>query len=571
MLKSASVSFFWEEELNYRKIFDQLTNLSRGETEWVEFKKAQKSYDTNKLGKYFSALSNEANLNNKDFGWLVLGVSDKDKSIIGTDFKNDDNKLHQLKFEIANHTTNRITFIEIHQLNIENKRILMFQIPPSPQGFPIAWKGHYYGRDGESLVPLNMNEFERIRSQQHNNDWSSYICENATIEDLEPDAIIFAREKYIEKNPHLKDVTNSWNDITFLNKAKITIEGKITNTAIILLGKPEAEIKLQPAIAEISWVLKDYENIMIDYEHFHPPFILSSTKAYKKIRNLKFRHLPDGMIFPEELFKYDDFVIREALHNCIAHQVYSLSGKITLVEKPDELIFSNVGNFFIQMPIEEVITLKTPPEIYRNKFLAKAMVEIKMIDTIGSGIQRMFQNQRKRYFPLPEYNFSDPQKVKVTIFGKILDPNYTRLLISNTNLSLQTIALLDKVQKKESITDDALKYLRKHKLIEGRKPNIFISGKVAKATDNKATYIKNRGFDKEHYQKMIIEYLKEFSSASRSEIDKLILDKLPDVLDEKQKKNKIRNLLHQMATNDIIYCNKRGKKSTWFIKSLCLK
>lgn len=552
--------------LDYKKLLEKLLKLSRGETEWVEFKKAEKDFDFNKLGKYFSALSNEANLNGKEFGWLVFGVEDKDKSIVGTNYKYDDKALHKLKYDVANHTTNRISFREIITLNIDGKRVVIFQIPAAPKGIPIVWRGHYYGRDGESLVPLNMTEFEAIRAQQNNCDWSSYICENATLNDLDPEAIKFARMMYKEKNPHLADTVDTWDDIPFLNKAKITINGAITNTALILLGKPESEVKFQPALAQISWVLRDKDNIMLDYEHFHPPFILNTMQVYNKIRNLKYRHIPQGLIFPEELNKYDEYVIREALHNCIAHQDYNLSGKITVVEKPDELIFTNVGNFFIQLSIEEVITLETPPEIYRNSFLAKAMVEVKMIDTIGSGIQRMFRNQIKRFFPLPEYDFSDPGKVKVKIFGKIIDPNYTKLLISNTGIKLNTVALLDKVQKRIPLSDEAINYLRKLKLVEGRKPNIYISGKIAKASNNRAKYIKNRGFDKEHYQKMILEYLKKFSSASRKEIDDLILDKLPDILDIKQKRNKIRNLLHQMATDDVIYCERRGNKAIWYLK-----
>jgi ATP-dependent DNA helicase RecG len=49
--------------------------LSLGaETEIVEFKEAKNTYDFSKLGKYFSALSNEANLNRKSCAWLVFGV-----------------------------------------------------------------------------------------------------------------------------------------------------------------------------------------------------------------------------------------------------------------------------------------------------------------------------------------------------------------------------------------------------------------------------------------------------------------------------------------------------------------
>ena len=552
--------------MNYNKIFDELISLPRGETEWLEFKEAKNDYDFNKLGRYFSALSNEANLNSKSCGWLIFGVSDKNKSIVGTSYKRDEKTLHKLKHDIADHTSNRITLLDIITLSIDSKRVLMFKIPPAPKGNPVSWKGHYYGRDGESLSALNMSEYETIRGQRQNNDWSSFICYGATLNDLDSEAISFTRDRYKEKNPHLSDIIDSWEDLTFLNKAKLTINGQITNTAIILLGKPEAEIKLQPAIAEISWVLKDNDNVMIDYEHFHPPFILNSIKVHGKIRNLKYRHIPEGNIFPEELLKYDDYVIREALHNSIAHQDYSLSGKIIVVEKPDELIFSNVGNFFLQLPIEEVLTLETSPEIYRNHFLAKAMVEVKMIDTVGSGIQRMFQNQRKRFFPLPEYDITSPEKVKLKIIGKVLDTNYTKILMTQTNLDILVIALLDKVQKKEKISDEAIKQLRKLKLIEGRKPNIYISSKIAQASNTKAEYIKNRGFDTDHYKKMIIEYLKKFSSATRQEIDKLLLDKISDVLDIKQKRNKIRNLLHSMVVEKKIYCVKKGHVATWYLK-----
>ncbi|MBI9030470.1 putative DNA binding domain-containing protein [bacterium] len=553
--------------MNIKEIFKKLISLPCGENETVEFKEAETKFEFNKLGKYFSALSNEANLNKSEFAWLVFGVADKNKTVVGTNFKNNEQKLQQLKSDIALHTSNKITFTNIHTLHIEDKRVLMFQIPPAPKGIPTAWQGHYYGRDGESLVPLKLSEIETIRKQTFNSDWSSYICEDATLNDLDSSAIAFAREKYQEKNPSLSDLIQKWDDVTFLNKARLTIGGKITNTALILLGKAEAEIKLKPAIAQISWVLRDNDNNMIDYEHFHPPFILTSLKVHNKIRNLKYRYLPEGFIFPEELNKYDDYVIREALHNCIAHQDYSLSGKINVVEKPDELIFSNVGNFFLQLPINEVITLQTPPEIYRNPFLAKAMVEVKMIDTIGSGILRMFQNQRKRFFPLPEYDLSNPDKVQVKIFGKILDPNYTKLLMTHTNLPLSIIALLDSVQKKQAISDEAIKLLRKLKLIEGRKPNIFISSQVAKASDKKGEYIKNKGFDNKHYEELILEYLKKFSSASRIDINNLILDKLPDILDEKQKEVKVKNLLYIMSKKYLIYCSSKGPNAKWALTS----
>ena len=161
-----------------------------GETEIVEFKEANTSYDFTKLGKYFSALCNEANLKGKQEAWLVFGIENKKRNITGSLYRHNNRPfLDSLKGEIANKTTNRITFIEIHELNLPEGRVVMFQIPAAPRGIPIAFDGHYYGRDGEELSPLNTEEYERIRLQATQTDWSAGICEGATLNDLHPAAI----------------------------------------------------------------------------------------------------------------------------------------------------------------------------------------------------------------------------------------------------------------------------------------------------------------------------------------------------------------------------------------------
>ena len=527
------------------------------ETECVEFKEAKTQYDFGKLGKYFSALSNEANLKGKESAWLIFGIKDKPvpRAIVGTDFRTNRVDLDSLKAEIGNKTTNRITFIEIHELKYSEGRVIAFQIPPAPKGFPVAWEGHYYGRDGENLVPLNLVEIETIRNQSNKTDWSAQIVSNATLDDLEPSAIKKARKEYKEKNPRKATECDSWDDITFLNKAKVTLQGKITNTALLLLGKDESSHFLSPAVAKISWILKDENNVELDYEHFGVPFILSSTEVFSRVRNLTYRYIKDDSLFPTEIKMYDAFVIREALHNCIAHQDYKLNGRITVVEKPDELLFTNLGDF-IPKSIEKVIEQDAPQEYYRNQFLADAMVNLNMIDTIGSGIKRMFLKQKERFFPMPDFDLSTPNKVAVRIAGRIWDVNYTKLLMSKTDLDLKMVVLLDRVQKNLPITDEEIKQLKKVGLIEGRKPNIHVSAKIAEATQDQSTYIKLRGFKDEHYKKLILEYLDKYKQASKADIDNLILDILPEILDEEKKQNKVRNLIYAMSKKDKTIVNK---------------
>lgn len=288
------------------------------ENEVVEFKEANNQYDFNKLGKYFSALSNEANLMDKDEGWLIFGVKDSDRSIVNTKFRMDVTKLHNLKAEVANHTTNRITFKEIYEINTSAGRVVLFQIPAAPRGIPIAWKGHYYGRDGSELQPLNLEEIER-----------------------------------------------------------------------------------------------------------------------------------------------------------------------------------------------------------------------------------------QKFFPMPEYDLSN-EKVKVTIIGKVLNMDYARKLAKMPELGLYDIVLLDKVQKGHELSKPEIKQLRKKNLIEGRKPNFYISSIVAQQIEQEGEYIKQRGIDNEYCKKIMVDYLKKFGKAKRADFEKILLDKLPDVLNKKQKKIKIKNNIQILRIKGII-------------------
>ncbi|WP_312747950.1 RNA-binding domain-containing protein [Sphingobacterium multivorum] len=516
------------------------------ENEIVEFKEAKTQFDKDKLGKYFSALSNEANIKGRANAWLVLGINDA-KKVVGT--KITDKQLNEYKQEISKHTSPKCNFLQDHKMDTPNGEVILLEIPAASKGYPVSWKGHWYGRDGESLVALHDFEYEKIKKQLDTEDWSAKIVDTATLDNLSSGAIAFARSQYKEKHPKLKDEIDQWSDEVFLDKAKLTIKGKITNTAILLLGNPESEYLIGPAVARVTWILKDRDNVEKDYEHFYCPFVTTVQQVSTKIRNLKYRYIAGNTLFPEEVDQYDPYIIREALNNCIAHQDYSMGGKIVVVESEDGwLAFTNVGKF-IPNSVEEVVIQDSPEPTYRNSFLVAAMVNLNMIDTIGSGIKKMFNIQRYKFFPLPDYDLTG-DRVKVVFFGKLLDINYARKLAELPELSLEDIILLDKVAKQKRLSDIEIKLLRRKNLIEGRKPNFHISTVVAGVTGEKATYIKQRGFKDEHYKKMILEYLEKYGQASKQEIGDLILDILPSVLDEKKKQNKIRNIVYAMSKKD---------------------
>lgn len=533
------------------------------ENEVAEFKRAGNDYPTDAIGKYFSALANEANLRNQERAWLVFGVDNESRQVVGCDYRPEPERLHSLKMQISQATEPSITLRNIHELLLDAGRVLLFEIPAAPQGMPIAWKGHYYARSGESLMHLGLDKLDEIRRQVGAADWSAQLVAGATLAHLDSAALARARESFAKKyaNRFSADEVMRWSDATFLDRAKLTRDGQITRTTLLLLGKQESAHLLSPHPAQMTWKLEGPERA---YEHFGPPFLLSSSGLYQKIRNIQIRILPEDQLLAVELAKYDQKIVLEALHNCIAHQDYSRNGRVVVTEFPDRLVLENEGAFFEGQPADYIAGTKTPKR-YRNPFLAQAMAELNMIDTMGYGIHEIHLGQARRFFPMPDYDLSEPQAVKMTIHGRVVDPAYSRLLIQKTDLALEVILALDRVQKKLALDPAMVKHLRKAGLIEGRKPNLYVSAAVAKATASKAEYIRTRGLDDAHYKRMIIDLITQFGSASRQDIDQLLVSKLSDALDDQQKLTKVGHLLTSLRRAGRIKNSGPRKAPVWVI------
>lgn len=505
---------------------------------------------TSDIGKYFSALSNEANLRNQASAWLVFGVDNKARTAVGTDFRPEPDRLQGLKHQIAQGTQPSITLRNIHELHHASGRVLLFEIPPAPRGLPIAWQGHFYSRAGESLIPLGMDKQDEIRQQTVALDWSAQPVPGAGPAALDDAALLKARESFAKKhaNRFAPDEVMGWQVETFLARCKLAKDGVLTRAAVLLLGKPESAHLLSPHPAQLTWKLEGTERA---YEHFGLPFLLNTTAVYQKIRNVQIRILPEDQLIAVEVAKYDQRIVLEALHNCIAHQDYARCGRIVVAELPDRLLLENEGGFFEGQPADYIDGTRTPRR-YRNPALAQAMVELNMIDTMGYGIHAIHLGQARRYFPMPDYDLSQPDAVKLTIHGRVVDPAYSRLLIQKTDLSLADVLALDRVQKKLPLPDEAVARLKRAGLIEGRKPRFHVSASVAKVTASKAEYIRTRGQDDAFYIKLLTDYLTEFEQASRAEINKLLMDKLSDALDHQQKSNKISTLLTKLRRRGVI-------------------
>ena len=366
------------------------------------------------------------------------------------------------------------------------------------------------------------------------------------------------------KGKCIAEEIDNLSDEDFLNKAKLTLEGKITYACMLLLGKNEDDFLMNGYNTRMTWKLFDDFNV-IDYEHFGIPFLINVEKIKAKIRNLRYRYMVnDNSLFPNEVDQYDNYTLRELINNCIVHQDYRLHGSINIMEYKDKLIIMNEGSF-IPKTIENVLRDGFSSPYYRNQFLANAMVNLNMIDTVGSGIRRVYDIQKKKYFPMPDYDLNDFNRVKVTLYGKIIDENYSKILFEETNLDIEKVMLLDRVQKGYEISKKQSDYLKKDGLIEGRYPNIYISSDIAKLTGKKEEYVYNSGLENDFYMEMILKYIEQYGEASRKEIISLLSDKLPSSLAEKNKVSRVRYLLDVLKKNGKIYNDAKSGGSCWKI------
>lgn len=533
--------------------------------EWKEFKNLKNSFCGDEKDDVISYVSAIANM---EGGHLVIGVHDKTLDIVGTDTYNYDRQKAILRL------TERCVNLSTEGLDIDefvtddtNRKVWVIHIPKHLPKRPVFAHNKAWQRIEDSLVEMTAERMSAILDEPifSKTDWSAQIVADAMIEDLDEVAIAKARMMFKKVHSRIPEAeVNAWTVETFLSKCGIMKNGGITRAAIILLGKYESAFKLRPAVAQVTWTRRDEKQEVVDYEHFTVPFILTVDEILSKIENLTMREMPGGTLFPDTMKQYDDYTIREALHNCIAHQDYTMQQRINFVENPTYLYYSNAGSF-IPGTLENALTNEEPQAYFRNECLCRAMVDFNMIDTVSRGIKKMFNEQWRRHFPMPDYEIdAKNRKVSVRIYGNEINEQYTNLLKTNKSLTLWDCISLDAIQKGRTIHEDIAQDLLNRGLIEGEAPNYTISLGIAKATRQLQGYTKQKGLDKEKIKQMILQYLKNAGTdgAKRDSIYEYVKDVMPQVKTHEQQLRLLGDILSALSTDKLIY----PKGRTWFLK-----
>ena len=389
-------------------------------------------------------------------------------------------------------------------------------------------------------------------------DWSGEICDGATLDDLDPEVVAAARRGFAARHPAAAEAEAEWDDATFLGKAGLLRQAAVTNAGVLLVGRSEAGSLLRPsAVSRISWILKDGDEKTLASEHLDPPLLFAADRLLEWIRNLTLMFLPNGTGAVMPVAQYDEWILREALHNAIAHQDHRRGGRIVVTEFPDRVVFSNLGRF-LPGDVETAIR-RNAPFSYRNPFLGQAMVRLNLIETQGGGIRRMFETQQKRSFALPDYDLSRPDEVHVEIPGRIIEEDYNRTLFDRPDLPLEDVVLLDRVQKGLPIDDEARRRLSAEGLISDFGPGLRVAS--ASGTGDSASAASNRA----RQRNRLLALVRSRGPIGRREIDRAMAAYLPGGLSEERQRVLTQNLIQELRRTGRIVNRGSRKKPLWTV------
>ena len=518
--------------------------------EWKEWRSLKQNISGRKgedLASYISALAN------MDGGCIVIGVQDGTLAVTGIQEFADytaDNVVHRVLGKTPGLPSMGLRVQELRASDT-GAVVWLVHVPRHAPRELVFAHDQAWQRDGDSLTGLREDRRRAILLEPlAGEDWSAVLVPQATLEDLDVAAIAKAREKYAERHQRepWADQIPHWSAEKLLDKIGLTLHGRITRACMLLLGHPEsASAFLSPHPAEITWKVAA-ERVA---EHFHPPFLLTTTDVALRIRNPNIKLFPANELLAVTLPRYDtNKVLLEGLHNCLAHQDYAQCGRIVVEESAGLVRMINLGGFFDGQPEDYASGTRTPGR-YRNDRLAKAMAEVGMIDKVGFGIHDMVQAQRRRFLPLPDYEGSSLLRTVFNIYGQEIDENYSHWLMERTDLPIEHVLWLDRLQKKLRLDAAQVAELRRAGLIEGRSPKLHISAQMAVATEQEVAYLNHKGLDSKHYKGLVLGLL-ALGPQPRAKINAMLLPKLPAAIALSSQKTFIKNLLQDMVREQLI-------------------
>ena len=467
---------------------------------------------------YVTAFANEGG------GYLVLGVSDKyPHQIVGTTQCLD--TTGKLEQDIYNDTRIRT---EVSTLNDDNgNRVLIIKINARPIGKLYKFEDVPLMRIGEELLPMSDEKYRSIIQEQEP-DFSESICVELKMDDLEVRAIQKMKEAYARKqeNPLFLTQSNS-QCLTDLN---LSVNGKLTNASLILLGKTESIKRYLPQSTVCLEFRNSVTQITFDSRQIvTEPYFLAIDTIWDAInlRNGKVPVQEGPYIFDIHFFNKE--VIREALNNAVAHRDYRRSSEVLIKQFPQEIYFINPGGFPLGVTLQNLLTVNSTP---RNRLLTDVLAKTGIVERSGQGIDKIYYQCISEAKPEPDYSKSDDYQVELRISGLVQDKAFALFIKSVQNelpddkkLSVFEIIALNRVRrgviKTTELPPEINKSLIEKGLIEQqgktKGSKLILSRAYYEFTGEKGKYTKSTDLNDQQVFILILEHLSKFEKAKMND------------------------------------------------------
>jgi ATP-dependent DNA helicase RecG len=526
--------------------------LKAKEDEHLEFKEARNRYDFEELVKYCAALANEGG------GKMVLGVTDRHpRQVVGTAaFES----LERTKAGLIEKLGLRI---EIEEISHTNGRVLIFHIPSRSLGVPISFRGAYWMRGGDSLVPMTNNQIKRIFAESEP-DFSAQLCPGAALTDLETQAIEEFRRRWLQKSQNAALQTISVRQL--LIDAELMVDDQLTFAALILLGNRPALGKFL-AQAEVVFEYRSSEATgpaqqRLDFRRGFFSFYDDLWNAINTRNDIQ--HIQDGL-FIWDIPTFNEAVVREAVLNAVSHRDYRSAGSVFIKQYPQKLEVVSPGGLPQGITPENILWQQYP----RNRRIAEAFARCGLVERAGQGMNRIFEECIRETKPKPDFRGTDAFNVSLTLRCEVREPQFLRFLEKIGREQLKSFATqdflaIDCIFHDENISEelkDRLPSLSDHGIIEkvgrGRGVRYILSRKFFHFLGKKGVYIRQKGLDRETNKTLLMKHIVE-NGAEGSKLSDLI-DVLPAL-----SKNQIQRLLQELKSEGRARLSGVTKAGRWY-------
>lgn len=496
-------------------ILDKLREWMEGrEDEHLEFKEAKNRFDFEELVKYCAAIANEGG------GKLILGVTNKrPRRVVGC------RAFESLERTKAGLTERLHLRFEIDEIQHPDGRVLVIHIPSRPIGMPIQYKGAYWMRAGEGLVPMTADKLKRIFDEA-SPDFSAEICPKSSVSDLDPAAIQRLQTLWRRKSGN--EAIDRLGTEQLLKDMELVADAGLTYAALILLGTRQALGKYL-AQAEVIFEYRSSEasGPAQQRKEYRQGFFLYDDDFWNTI-NLRndVQHYQDGL-FIWDIPTFNEVVVREAVLNAVSHRDYRSAGSVFVRQFPRKLEMVSPGGFPPGITPENILWKQFP----RNRRITEVFAKCGLVERAGQGANRMFEQCIKESKRRPDFSGSDAYQVSVTLHGEVQDPRFLKFLEqvgkeTTASFTTQDLLILDLVKKEEPVPTELrerLSWLRDRKIIEvigrGRGTRYILSRRLYSFIDKKGIYTRKRGLDRETKKALLLKHLEDFKTAGIKEFE----------------------------------------------------